>query len=131
MLQLLPIKSKFRRFITNYWLITINIFVYQKSFKQTFKTSLWVQNHFRICVAVLWIHNIYFWHRFGLANAINSHLRLKYWCWVCREFFKFLKHLLIEFVIPNLSPINFCLLEIFNTNVLYRYLIPFWICIIL
>ena len=40
----------------------LKIFYHKKSAKGTF-TEL--------------IFNLYFWHRFGLANAINNYLRLK------------------------------------------------------
>ena len=43
-----------------YYIFLNNIFVHQKSLKGTFKTGFWVQNHFWICVLLLWIPKGYF-----------------------------------------------------------------------
>ena len=58
-------------------------------------------------------YNIYFWLRFGLANAINDYLRLTIRI-VCNS-----KFLLIAFVISYLSQIYFLIPEIFK--------ISFWV----
>ena len=55
--------------------------------------------------------SIHFWLRFGVANIINTYLRLK----IRGDIFN-LKYVLIEFVLPNLSQIYFCMLDIFKTH---------------
>ena len=63
------------------------------------------------------ISNIYFWLRFGLANSM---IIQGYKFVLCVQGIFNLKCLLIEFVIPNLSQIYFCVHEIFKTNVSNR-----------
>ena len=50
-------------------------------------------------------YNKYFKFRFGLVNTINTYLRLKYRV-VCGKIYN-LKSVIIEFVVPNPSPILF------------------------
>ena len=63
--------------------------------------------------AILW-GKIYFSFRFGLANVINDCLRLKILVVFVENFY--IKWLLIELFIPNLSFIYLCIPEIFKTD---------------
>ena len=64
--------------------------------------------------------NIYFLLKFGLANAINDYLRLKFV--LCALGIFNLKCLSIKFVTPNLSQIYFCIPENNKTNVSNQFL---------
>ena len=69
-----------------------------------------------ICYAFTFLKvNIYFRLRFVLVNLIKTYLRLKN-CVVLKNMFSF-KGVLIEFAIPNLSLIYFCVSEISKTSV--------------
>ena len=66
-------------------------------------------------ISLDWYIYYIFLLRFGLANAINNYIMLKISV-VCVESFN-LNCLLVEFLMPNLSQIYFCIQEIFYRNV--------------